>query len=150
MFKKILLPCDGSRHSLEAARIAAEIAVRYEGAVRPVVAVEFQYAADEELPAEVSAAICARIRARAASALAAAGEALREVGAAVEPGRVLEGPSAEAILWEAEDGEYDLIVMGSRGVSLDSGFDRLIGSVTERVLHRAPCPVLVIRAEPRP
>ena len=57
------------------------------------------------------------------------------------------GNVAEEIVQLAKDLEADLIVMGSRGVSLDDGHDRLVGSVTERVLHRAPCPVLVIRAE---
>jgi len=146
MFKKILLPCDGSRHSLEAARIAAEVAGHHGATVFPVVAVEYQYVDTDELPADVGAAIHARIKARAASALSDAANAIRDAGGDAAPGKVLEGPPAEAILAEASDHGFDLIVMGSRGVSLDNGYDRLVGSVTERVLHRAICPVLVIRA----
>lgn len=146
MFKKILLPSDGSRHSLEAARIAAEVAAHHGGTVHPLVAVEYQYVDTDDLPADISAAIHERISARAQRALTQAAAAVREAGGNVTPGKVVEGPSAEAILQEASDGEFDLIVMGSRGVSLDNGYDRLVGSVTERVLHRAICPVLVIRA----
>jgi nucleotide-binding universal stress UspA family protein len=49
----------------------------------------------------------------------------------------------EAILEEAEDGEYDLVVMGSRGAS---GITKiLLGSVSEEVVKKAPCPVLIVR-----
>ena len=150
MFEKILLPTDGSRHSAEAARTAAELARCHHGIVHPLVAVEFQYIVGEELSEEVSSLLRRRIESRAQAALDAANALVREAGGKTDGGRIVEGTSPEAVLREAEDGEYDLIVMGSRGVSLDNGHDRLIGSVTERVLHRAPCPVLVIRAEPRP
>jgi nucleotide-binding universal stress UspA family protein len=150
MFRKILLPTDGSRHSAEAARLAAQVAERHEGTVYPLVAVEYQYVTQEELPEEMAAAITQRIRNRAERALEEAGEKIREAGGRAGEGKIVEAPPVDAILGEAEEGEYDLIVIGSRGVSLDRGHDRLVGSVTERVLHRAPCPVLVIRAEPRP
>jgi nucleotide-binding universal stress UspA family protein len=146
MFKKILLPSDGSRHSLEAARIAAEVAAHHGGTVHPLVAVEYQYVDTNELPAEVSTLIHERIKSRAERALKEAGDAVRDAGGNAAQGKVVEGASADAILKEAGDGAFDLIVMGSRGVSLDNGHDRLVGSVTERVLHRALCPVLVIRA----
>ena len=48
----------------------------------------------------------------------------------------------QEILCQARRGAADLLVLGSHG---RSGFDRfLLGSVTERVLRRAPCPVLVV------
>jgi len=150
MFKKILLPCDGSKHSIEAAKVAADIASHHGGTVCPVVAVEYQYADSEELSGEVRDAIHARIQSRAKKALQDVAGAVKQDGSPCAEGKVIEGPAAEAILKEAEDGEYDLIVMGSRGVSLDNGYDRLIGSVTERVLHRALCPVLVIRHNANP
>lgn len=150
MFKKILLPSDGSMHSLEAARVAAEIASHHGGTVYPLVAVEYQYVDSEDLSEEVRAAIHTRIQSRAEKALQEAAAAIREAGAKAAEGKTVEGRAAEAILQEAEDGEFDLIVMGSRGVSLDKGYDRLIGSVTERVLHRALCPVLVIRHRAQP
>jgi len=37
----------------------------------------------------------------------------------------------------------DLIVMGSKGMT---ALDRiLIGSVSEKVMHHAPCPVMIVR-----
>jgi nucleotide-binding universal stress UspA family protein len=150
VFKKILLPTDGSRHSAEAARIAAELSASHHGVVHPLVAVEYQYVTDDDLPVEIGNAIRERIQKRAQKALDQADEIIRSADGRAEPGTVTEGPSADVILRAAEEGEYDVIVMGSRGVSLDNGHQRLVGSVTERVLHATPCPVLVIRAEPRP
>ncbi len=50
-------------------------------------------------------------------------------------------PAAE-ILARAERDKSDLIVMGTHGAS---GFTRLVlGSVTEKVLRQAPCPVLTV------
>jgi nucleotide-binding universal stress UspA family protein len=44
---------------------------------------------------------------------------------------------------EAEARGVDLIALGTRG---RSGLTRLLlGSVAERVLHHAPCPVLTVR-----
>ena len=53
-----------------------------------------------------------------------------------------EGPIVQGILDEQRAGGYDLIVMGTHG---RGGFDRLVlGSVAEKVLRKAPCPVLTV------
>lgn len=52
-------------------------------------------------------------------------------------------PPAEAIVAYAENYQIDLIVMGTHG---RRGVPRIVmGSVTERVLRMAPCPVLTVR-----
>ena len=53
-----------------------------------------------------------------------------------------DGAAPDCILSFAQERKTDLIVMGTHG---RRGFDRLVlGSVTNRVLRRAPCPVLAI------
>ena len=57
-------------------------------------------------------------------------------------GEVLEGDPADRIVAFAAEHEADLIVMGTHGAR---GIEKiLLGSVAERVLKRAACPVLII------
>lgn len=55
----------------------------------------------------------------------------------------IRGRPDRAIVKHAEDSDYDLIVMGSHG--RDSAARVLLGSVAEKVVRRAPIPVLIIR-----
>jgi len=57
--------------------------------------------------------------------------------------RILEGAPGENICRVAQTEKCDMIIMGSRGFTDLKGL--FLGSVTHRVLHEAPCPVLVIR-----
>jgi len=64
--------------------------------------------------------------------------------------RVLGGPTVGTILSLAAESATDLIVLGTHG---RSGFERfMLGSVTEKVVRKAPCPVLTVprRAEGAP
>jgi nucleotide-binding universal stress UspA family protein len=79
-------------------------------------------------------------------------ESLRERLALIRPAEdevdvqhyLLEGDPAEEIVELARDSLCDLIVMGTHG---RTGLGRLLmGSVAERVMRRAPCPVLTIKA----
>ncbi|WP_296795981.1 universal stress protein [uncultured Methanobrevibacter sp.] len=55
---------------------------------------------------------------------------------------IKEGSPAKAILDVASEEDIDLIVIGSSG---KSGFDRFIlGSVSDKVVNAAKCPVLVV------
>ena len=55
---------------------------------------------------------------------------------------IKEGSPAKSILDVASEQGVDLIVIGSSG---KSGFDRFIlGSVSEKVVHAAKCPVLIV------
>jgi nucleotide-binding universal stress UspA family protein len=52
------------------------------------------------------------------------------------------GGAAHAIADAARDAGADLIVVGTRGHGFVKGL--LVGSVTHRLLHVAPCPILVV------
>jgi nucleotide-binding universal stress UspA family protein len=58
-------------------------------------------------------------------------------------GYILMGAPALAILQEASASAPDLILMGSHGRRGVTRF--LLGSVSHAVLHRAPCPLLIVR-----
>lgn len=57
--------------------------------------------------------------------------------------RLMEEPAGAMIPEVAENEKCELIIMGSRGLSNLQGL--IIGSVTNRVLHTAGCPVLVVK-----
>ena len=60
---------------------------------------------------------------------------------------VHEGTAPDCILSLAQGRKTDLIVMGTHG---RRGFDRVVlGSVTDRVMRTAPCPVLAISKLPQ-
>jgi nucleotide-binding universal stress UspA family protein len=59
---------------------------------------------------------------------------------------VTAGDPATSIVREAALRDTDLLVVGARGAGATTRL--LLGSVSESVLRRAPCPVLVVRALP--
>jgi nucleotide-binding universal stress UspA family protein len=73
--------------------------------------------------------------------LQSAAAEIREAG--IETTALLvQGPTAEKILAEAAAHDADLIIMGSHGHG--ALYRALMGSVGERVLRRAHCPVTII------
>jgi nucleotide-binding universal stress UspA family protein len=69
-------------------------------------------------------------------------EELRKRGLEVETA-VCEGYAATVIVEEAATRAVDLIVIGTHGLS---GLKHmLLGSIAERVVQKAPCPVLTVK-----
>jgi len=56
---------------------------------------------------------------------------------------IMQGDPAKVIIELAKAKSYDLIIMGTRGRS--SFQELLIGSVSQKVMHHASCPVMVVR-----
>jgi nucleotide-binding universal stress UspA family protein len=57
-------------------------------------------------------------------------------------------PIDTALIRQIEDGQHDLVVMGSRGRGAVRS--ALLGSASHYVLHHSPIPVLIVHAEPTP
>ena len=126
--KRILLATDGSPHSEAAAGVVGHLA-KWGGLPVTVVSV-------------VTSSHSLARRQEAEQAVSANVEKLRGLGVEAE-GKVVEGRPDEAIVKVAEDVGADLIVMGSLG---RTGLIKvLLGSVTERVIGQAVCPVLVVK-----
>ncbi len=84
----------------------------------------------------------ARARRDAERRLAAAVDEVKKAGVRVQATLIAGAPSEE-ILRAARRQRSDLIVIGTHG---RTGLGRVfMGSVAERVLQRAPCPVLTVR-----
>lgn len=142
--QKILVPFDVSPHAAEALAYAADLARLYAASLRIVYVDQpltynlpegYAVASPEQL-AEI-AAYFERDVAHARQAALASGAPLVETA-------VLRGEAASEILNYAKQGAYDLIVMGTHG---RTGLPHLLlGSVAEKVLRSAHCPVLTVRA----
>ncbi|MCL5057980.1 MAG: universal stress protein [Actinobacteria bacterium] len=57
--------------------------------------------------------------------------------------KVIWGNPAMEICRESKEGRFDLIIMGSRGLGEIKGY--LMGSISNRVVRHASCPVLIVR-----
>lgn len=124
---QILYATDGSEGALAGAKFLASVPLGPDTRIRLL-------RVEEEKP-EATAAVTA-------AALSAARQILRFSAAQVEED-IRAGRAAEEILRAAEEQPTDLVVVGHRGVSALSRF--FLGSVAERVVRHAPCPVLIAR-----
>ena len=148
-FNRILVPVDFSAHSDLALRHATTLADRFGATVEVLHVVEDPFVSGAwstgvsvpnipELLTDLVKAARAKLDDMKA---AAASKGLRLTATVLTT--VLTGEPADSISDYARTGEFDLIVMGThgrRGVS-----HALIGSVAERVVRKAPCPVLTVR-----
>ncbi|MFQ5718776.1 MAG: universal stress protein [Acidobacteriota bacterium] len=139
-FRRILCPVDFSEFSVPTVALARRMADDF-GAV-----VQVLYVADtrEFSPAIAvhDPAAAAANRARVESHLA---RFLREMSLDPEQGVIVDGIVHRSIVQQARDGEFDLVMMGTHG---HSGFERLLlGSVTEKVLHKLEVPLLAVPAQ---
>lgn len=57
--------------------------------------------------------------------------------------KTIEGDAASALVQEAEDGGYDLLVVGNKGMTGATRF--FLGSVPNKVSHHLPCALLIVR-----
>jgi nucleotide-binding universal stress UspA family protein len=137
VFDRILLAVDGSAHSRRAVPVAADLAFRYEGEVLVFHAREHEVAlgvgVDAETPQEALDLVDGIVRELKDAGINVRGEI---VGVPL-------GQTSRAILDAARDGNVDLIVLGTRGLSEWSRL--LMGSVAHKVVHLAEMPVLVVR-----
>ncbi|HEY7191951.1 MAG TPA: universal stress protein [Vicinamibacterales bacterium] len=143
---RILVPIDFSVHSERALEFAIAIAERFGGIVELLHVVEDPFvsgawssqAFTPNIPELLDRQIAeARKRLHAITAVAAKGG-----GAFVTS--VVTGEPSSAIVDHAKAGVFDLIVMSTQG---RTGLTHLLlGSVAERVLRTARCPVLTVRA----
>jgi len=139
MYKKILVPLDGSENSklalqhgiVQAQNSGAHLTTIHVLALPPQIKSLKSYRLLKE-----------RLKEDADNIL---GEA-REICAASNISfseKLCQGVPADEIIQEAYQGLYDLIVIGSRGMGEVKGW--LIGSVSRRVVRHAHCPVMVVR-----
>ncbi len=137
-WKKIVAGTDGSRFSAVATDKAIDFARAYGGELKIVSVVD--------VPAEFYAEAPAAVEDLVRKAREYTTAVKRKAEAAGVPAETFidEAEAWEAIVKLAAGQAVDMIVMGSHG---RTGLRRLLmGSVTEKVIGNAPCPVLVVKS----
>lgn len=172
MIKKILVPVDGSPHSVKAVELASDLASKYNAEITLL-----HVLLRGHMPEGLKKALEVEVRRKASSAdnlvnmpqeimarvgnkkdlqltleelnfigkyvLSSVAALCRDKGVAKVDERVEEGDPAKVIIKVAEDTNADMIVMGNRGLSDFQGI--LVGSVSHKVSHLAKCTCVTVR-----
>ena len=144
MFKKILVPTDGSELALRAAGVAADLAKSHGAEVVGVYVIDpFPYIGIGEASAIGLQAYLAEAQRAAGTALEAVKAACQAQGVAFAGDTIERNVVYEGILETAKAEACDLIVMASHG---RQGVKALVlGSVAQKVLTYSPVPVMVVK-----
>jgi nucleotide-binding universal stress UspA family protein len=145
MYKRILIPSDGSEASQRAILAGAEFARDVGAEIVGLTATpEFHVlSTDSETLEDTPDEFDARCAARARRILGDIESAARDAGVPCRSEHAISDDPYEAIIAAAERGGCDLIVMASHGRRGLKGF--LLGSETQKVLVHSTIPVLVHR-----
>jgi nucleotide-binding universal stress UspA family protein len=122
MYQKILVGTDGSRTAAKAVDRAVELASTT-GASLTILSAG---------PADRAGAVVRDEKDRHASS-----------GVTIDT-KVVEGDAVSALIETAELLDYDLLVMGNKGMTGVSRFFRL-GSVPNKISHHLPCTLLIVK-----
>ncbi len=141
--KRILCPVDFSENSKKAAVAARQYASLFSAVLQFVHVIPTQRIKEkgrlwQRLRKEDMLTFDTAMRSEAESTLASFRKEMKIEG----EGSIYEGLPGEVISSLAEEGSYDLIVLGARGLSYVESV--VVGSTTEAVLKSSPCPVLII------
>jgi len=172
MIKKILVPVDGSPHSVKAVELASDLASKYEAEIvllhvllRGHMPDGLKKAIDIEVGTRKTSSdnlvkmpqmIMARVGSKKDTqltleelnyigkyVLSSVATICRDKGIATVQERVEEGNPANVIIKIANEVSADMIVMGNRGLSDLKGI--LVGSVSHKVSHLAKCTCVTVR-----
>ncbi|HEY7873584.1 MAG TPA: universal stress protein [Actinomycetota bacterium] len=157
-YGSILVGTDGSGTAMRAVEMAARLAKCLD--LEPVVVTAYQPPTEQELkrlksdPQDPVAQWSSRTKdvpdefkwriadaAQAADVLERASEHAAKEGVDAKV-RAIEGPAAETLISLAENERFDLIVVGSVGMSGAKRF--MLGNVPHRISHHAPTDVLIL------
>jgi nucleotide-binding universal stress UspA family protein len=142
--KKVLLPTDFSESARHAFTYALSFAREYDAALYLLHVVEVMpmgYAG--ELFPESMTEVVSQISGYVQAELVKLADDARARGCAVVHQRVERGKPSSEVVRVAREETIDMIVLGTHGQGVLNR--ALFGSTTDRIMRKAPCPVLVCR-----
>ena len=138
MFAKILHANDGSEHAFHALSLALAVAKQNNSELHMVSVEEIDYLPEfiEEVREETGTAARRFHGVQRSRAMAEESHVKLHT-------HVVVGHLVRDIVKLAADLDVDLLVIGARGHS--ALYERMVGSRTDRIMHLARCPVLVVK-----
>jgi nucleotide-binding universal stress UspA family protein len=142
LYDRIVIAVDFSEHSAKATKSGVELAKQFGAEVHVVHAFEIPIPVLTPYEVALPDNFVGDARGAAQRELDAVEKQVAEAGVKVKA-HLRDGPPDVAIDELAKEVDADLIVMATRG---NTGLKHvLLGSVAERTLRHAPCPVLTIK-----
>ncbi len=144
--KKILVPIDGSEHSLNALKYARDMAEKF-GSEIILVNIQKPFFYESLEPEPVGSEDGSETLQEVAKKIINQGLKFLEgspvsVKAELRPD-IVTGEPAEQILFLLNNEDFDMVIMGSHGLSGIRRF--LMGSVSTKVLQHSPKPVMIVK-----
>jgi len=133
---KILVPVSGNHVDADVLRMACDLAAVEKASVYAVFVIEIERSLPLDVPPEPQAS-------RAEEVLLRAQKTASERGSEITTGILQAREAGPAIVHEATEGRFDLIVMGMSHRRHPGDLD--IGDTVSHVLRDAPCSVLLYR-----
>ncbi len=139
MFRTILHANDGSEHAFQALALALAIARQNNSELHMVSVAEIDYMPEfiEEVRLESGTAV------RRFHTVLQRARALAEDHQVKLQTHVLTGHPVRDVVQLAAELKVELLVIGATGHS--ALYERMLGSRADRLVHLAPCPVLVVK-----
>jgi nucleotide-binding universal stress UspA family protein len=135
LYQKILVPIDGSEHSKRALHEAISLSKMTSGSITLLNVKRHQ--------SQLSSSASQHSSDSSQSIVLTEGQHLVQAEGISVNTLLLEGNVVDQIVKTAKEGNFDLIIVGARGLS--SLEELLLGSVSHGVAEKAPCPVIVTR-----
>ena len=141
LFKNILVPYDGSSHSKHAFKVALDMAKKYNSKLSMVNVLDIS---SSHL---FNASLWNKAMSNAKNHITKEFESFEDTAKKAKVpfhSEIIDNKSVtKTIVSYSKSKKFDVMVMGAHGTS---GFDKLVlGSVTDSVIHRVRCPVLIVR-----
>jgi nucleotide-binding universal stress UspA family protein len=143
LFKNILVPWDGSKHSNHAFKIALNIAKKYDSKINLVSCLCHADTGAGYLDSSINKDIFKTAKDTMINKMSDLKNDAKKVGISTSTDVLITDSTVKQIVIFAKANKIDLVVMGSHGLT---GWKKLLlGSVASGVSQQVHCPVLIVR-----
>ena len=143
LFKNILVPWDGSRHSNHAFKIALNIAKKYDSKINLVSCLSHADTGAGYLDSSINKDIFKTAKDVMINKMSDLKNDAKKTGISISIDAFVTDSTVKQLVTYAKTMKIDLVVMGSHGLT---GWKKLLlGSVASGVSQQVHCPVLIVR-----